>query len=75
MQVLSGDKANVTCLAASPNKRHIAAGYDDGSIRTFDLRSAENISVFVGHHSEVTCLGYDGLGHRLVSGSKVPTCY
>ena len=71
IQVLSGDKANVTYLAVSPNKRQIAAGYNDGSIKTFDLRSAENISTFVGHHSEVTCLSYDHLGHRLVSGSKV----
>ncbi|XP_016840721.1 WD repeat-containing protein 3 [Nasonia vitripennis] len=70
VQVLSGEKANVTCLAASPNKRQIAAGYDDGSVKTFDLRSAENVSVFVGHHSEVTSLAYDHLGHHLVSGSK-----
>lgn len=61
----------MTCLAASPNKRQIAAGYSDGSVKTFDLRTAENISVFMGHYSEITCLAYDHLGHRLVSGSKV----
>nr|XP_033322455.1 WD repeat-containing protein 3 isoform X2 [Megalopta genalis] len=69
-QVLSGDKVNVTCLAASPNQRHVAVGYADGTIKTFDLRSSENISIFVGHRSEITTLVYDKQGHRLASGSK-----
>ncbi|KZC12214.1 PREDICTED: WD repeat-containing protein 3 [Dufourea novaeangliae] len=69
-QVLSGDKVNVTCLAASPNQRHIAVGYADGTVKTFDLRSGENISVFVGHRSEITTLVYDKQGHRLASGAK-----
>ncbi|XP_076646077.1 WD repeat-containing protein 3 [Halictus rubicundus] len=69
-QVLSGEKVNVTCLAASPNQRHIAVGYADGTIKTFDLRSGENISIFVGHRSEITTLAYDKQGHRLASGSK-----
>lgn len=61
----------MTHLAASPNKRHIAVGYADGSIKTFDLRSGENISILVGHRSEITALAYDPSGHRLASGSKV----
>lgn len=69
-QVLSGEKSDVTHLAASPNKRHIAVGYADGTIKTFDLRSGENISILVGHRSEITTLAYDSLGHRLASGSK-----
>ncbi|XP_043263029.1 WD repeat-containing protein 3 [Colletes gigas] len=69
-QVLSGDKVNVSYLAASPNQRHIAVGYTDGSVKTFDLRSGENISVFVGHRSEITTLVYDKQGHRLASGAK-----
>lgn len=69
-QVLSGEKSDVTHLAASPNKRHIAVGYADGSIKTFDLRSGENISILVGHRSEITALAYDPSGHRLASGSK-----
>ncbi|XP_051168179.1 WD repeat-containing protein 3 [Leptopilina boulardi] len=69
-QVLSGEKSDVTHLAASPNKRHIAVGYADGTIKTFDLRSGENISILVGHRSEITTLAYDSSGHRLASGSK-----
>uniref|UniRef100_A0A0C9R4Q1 Wdr3 protein n=1 Tax=Fopius arisanus TaxID=64838 RepID=A0A0C9R4Q1_9HYME len=69
-QVLTGERSEVTSLAASPNKRHIAVGYADGTIKTFDLRSGETISIFVGHKSEITTLSYDSLGHRLASGSK-----
>ncbi|XP_076248996.1 WD repeat-containing protein 3 isoform X2 [Calliopsis andreniformis] len=69
-QVLSGDKVNVTCLVASPNKQHIAAGYADGIVKIFDLKSGENTSIFVGHRSEITTLVYDNEGHRLASGSK-----
>ncbi|XP_063985414.1 WD repeat-containing protein 3 [Diachasmimorpha longicaudata] len=69
-QVLTGETSEVTCLAASPNKRHLAVGYADGTIKTFDLRSGENMSIFAGHKSEITSLSYDSLGHRLASGSK-----
>ncbi|XP_015110704.1 WD repeat-containing protein 3 [Diachasma alloeum] len=69
-QVLTGESSEVTCLAASPNKRHLAVGYADGTIKTYDLRSGENISIFVGHKCEITSLSYDSLGHRLASGSK-----
>lgn len=62
-------------MASSPNKRHIAVGYADGTIKTFDLRSGENISVFIGHRTEITTLTYDLLGHRLASGSKVIITY
>ncbi|EZA47881.1 hypothetical protein DMN91_003248 [Ooceraea biroi] len=69
-QVLSGEKACVSRLAASPDKRHIAVGYADGTVKTFDLVTAENVSIFVGHKSEITALAYDALGHRLATGSK-----
>lgn len=70
-QVLTGEKSDVTHLAASPNKRHIAVGYTDGTVKTFDLRSGENISIFIGHKSQITSLVYDDLGHKLASGSQV----
>ncbi|KAJ8683692.1 hypothetical protein QAD02_019484 [Eretmocerus hayati] len=70
VQVLSGEKVNVTFLAASPTESQIAAGYDDGSIKIFDLQTAENTSIFLGHNSDITSLAYDQSGHRLVSGSS-----
>lgn len=69
-QVLPGEKAVVTTVCASPNKRHLAAGYSDGNVQVYDLKSADVIAIFSGHKSEVTTLAYDRFGHRLASGSK-----
>ncbi|CAH0548156.1 unnamed protein product [Brassicogethes aeneus] len=69
-QVLPGERAVVTALSASPNKRHLAAGYSDGSVQVYDLKTAEVISIFSGHRNEVTILKYDGFGHKLASGAK-----
>lgn len=70
-QVLPGEKAVVTALCASPNNRHLAAGYSDGNVQVYDLKTVEVVSVFSGHRSEVTTLMYDNQGHRLASGSRV----
>lgn len=70
-QVLPGDRNVVTALCASPNKRNLAVGYSDGNIQVYDLKSAEVISIFSGHRSEITALSYDSFGHKLASGSKV----
>ncbi|KAH1004388.1 hypothetical protein HUJ04_004145 [Dendroctonus ponderosae] len=69
-QVLPGEKAVVTALCASPNNRHLAAGYSDGNVQIYDLKTVEVVSVFSGHRSEVTTLMYDNQGHRLASGSR-----
>ncbi|XP_050315636.1 WD repeat-containing protein 3 [Anthonomus grandis grandis] len=69
-QLLPGEHATVTSICASPNNRHLAAGYSDGSVQIYDLKSAEVISIFSGHKSEVTTLAYDSYGHKLASGSK-----
>ncbi|KAG8269233.1 Dip2/Utp12 protein [Homalodisca vitripennis] len=68
--VIPGEKHEVTQLAASPNKVLLAAGYSDGSVRTYDLNSTDNLSVFSGHRSAVTCFAFDHHGHRLASGAK-----
>lgn len=69
--MLPGEKSPVTALCASPNKRHLAAGYADGNVQVYDLKSAEVVSIFAGHRSDVTTLCYDNFGHKLASGSKV----
>lgn len=61
----------VTSVCVSPNKRHLAAGYSDGNVQIYDLKSAEITSIFSGHKGEVTTLAYDNYGHKLASGSKV----
>jgi U3 small nucleolar RNA-associated protein 12 len=68
--VLPGGKYDVTYLASSPNKKYLAAGYSDGTVKIFDLKSGENVTSFSGHRGAITCLAYDAEGHRLASGSQ-----
>ncbi|KAK3097407.1 hypothetical protein FSP39_009376 [Pinctada imbricata] len=67
---LKGEKHEVTRIAKSPDRRHIAVGYQDGMIRIFDLHNGETTVNFSGHKSAVTALCYDQRGLRLVSGAK-----
>ncbi|NXK38911.1 WDR3 protein, partial [Piprites chloris] len=68
--ILKGLKQEVSCLCPSPDGLHLAVGYEDGSIRVFNLLSGEASITFNGHRAAVTVLQYDHLGGRLVSGSK-----
>ncbi|NXL45920.1 WDR3 protein, partial [Podilymbus podiceps] len=68
--ILKGLKQEVSCLCPSPDGLHLAVGYEDGSIRVFNLLSGEANITFNGHKAAVTALQYDHLGGRLVSGSK-----
>lgn len=67
---LHGEKGEVTQIAKSPDKRHIAVGYSDGLVKVFDLHGGEVKVNFSGHKSAVTALSYDHQGLRLVSGAK-----
>lgn len=68
---LKGDKHEVTIICRCPDKRHLAVGYDDGTVRVFDLTSGDLLITFSGHKSAVTALRYDRQGLRLVSGARV----
>ena len=71
---LVGDKQNeVSKIAKSPDKKHVAVGYNDGTVKIFELSSAEVVVTFSGHKSSVEAISYDKDGMRLVSGSKVGT--
>lgn len=69
--ILQGQKHEVTYLCPSPDGTHIAVGYEDGAVRIFNLMNGESNVSFNGHKSAVTVIQYDGLGARLVTGSKV----
>ncbi|XP_014292016.1 WD repeat-containing protein 3 [Halyomorpha halys] len=60
----------VTCLAASPDRIHIAVGYSDGKIGITNIITGELKTIFSGHRSAITSLVFDEDGHRLASGSK-----
>lgn len=63
--------SEVTTLAASPDKIHIAIGHADGSVNINNLLSEEVKAVFSGHRAAVNCLAFDSKGHRIASGGKV----
>lgn len=73
----SGSGSAVTAIAASPDKKHIAVGYEDGVVHLFDLSLApEDASfclVFSGHKRGVTSINFDSTGTHLASASKDTT--
>lgn len=58
-------------MRPSPDASSIAVGYEDGSVRIFNLLNGESNISFNGHKSAITVIHYDALGARLVTGSKV----
>jgi len=69
--ILKGVKHEVTFLCPAPDGNHIAVGYEDGAVRVFSLLSGESDVTLNGHKTAVTVIGYDALGARLVTGSRV----
>jgi U3 small nucleolar RNA-associated protein 12 len=45
----SGDKAEVTVMAGSPDKKHFAVGYADGRIRIWDVYTKTSDLTLNGH--------------------------
>lgn len=67
----SDNKSTVTCIQNSTSDSNVfAVGYDDGSIRLWNIEQDESIVVLRGHKTAVTALCFDGAGTRLASGSK-----
>lgn len=64
------DKQEVTSLRNSPDGVHLAAGYVDGIVEIFNLKTKISVCSFSIHRSAITCLSYDSLGMRLFSGSN-----
>ena len=71
MVILEGDKEDVTAITSSPDKKHLAVGYNDGTVKIYDLSSGECMITFSGHKTGISALNYDCDGMRLVSGSRV----
>lgn len=64
-------KAEVTVIEQSKLDQDVfAVGYNDGSIRIWDWRTAQLVISFNGHRSAVTALAFDRSGTRLASGGK-----
>jgi U3 small nucleolar RNA-associated protein 12 len=62
---------SVTCICQSAVDPDVfAVGYEDGSIRIWDSRTATAIISFNGHKSAITVLVFDESGVRLASGAR-----
>ena len=61
----------MSALAKSPDDRHVAVGYLNGSVRIFSVETGECRVTFNGHRRAVRALNYDPHGVRLVSGGAV----
>lgn len=70
VKTFGGLKHFSTCLATSPDHRHVAVGYADGAVRIFDVQqgSGEAAITFQGHKAAVTSLDFDE--GRLASAGK-----
>ncbi|XP_064608523.1 WD repeat-containing protein 3-like [Liolophura sinensis] len=69
-RALPGEKHEVTVITASPDNSLLAAGYNNGTVRIFNIASGDVSIVFNGHKSAVSALNFDDQGLRLVSGAK-----
>ena len=66
----TGHRAEVSCIACSPQQDVFAVGYSDGSIRLWNASTGSVIATFNGHKKTVTALAFDERGTRLASGSQ-----
>lgn len=62
--------SEVTFVELHQDTNLLAAGYEDGSIKIWDLVSGTVLINFQGHRSAVTILKFDNEGTRLISGSR-----
>lgn len=63
--------SQVTCLAINPSNRDIiAAGYDDGSIKLWNLKDSRLVVQFNGHRTAVTAISFDPYTMKMASGGR-----
>ncbi len=59
----------VNVLAYSPNGKNIAYGYDDNTIRIYDIVTKAEIAVLNGHQERINTITFSPDSSKLVSGS------
>ncbi|HEY9608014.1 serine/threonine-protein kinase [Allocoleopsis sp.] len=71
-QTLSGNSA-VNSVAISPNGQFLASGYEDKTVRLWNLETGEVISTLMGHAQGVKSVAFSPDGTMLATGSDDQT--
>lgn len=62
--------AEVRCICVNPDQKGFTSGYSDGSIKMWSINDPELPStVFNGHHSGITSIGFSSNGCIMAAGS------
>ncbi|NJO79175.1 MAG: hypothetical protein HC827_12070 [Cyanobacteria bacterium RM1_2_2] len=69
MNILTGHTNWVFSVAFSPQDHILASGNSDGTVRSWDIRTYQCLSIFQGHTAWVYSLTFSPDGSILASGS------
>ena len=67
--ILGTHNSPVRCVGFSPNGKLLAGGGDDGTVKVWDVGTAQETLSFKGHKSAVYSVCFSPDGKRIVSGS------
>jgi WD40 repeat protein len=70
---LRGHTGAVNSVAWSPDRRHVASGSDDHTVRIWDAVKAKPVSVLRGHRLQVNSVAWSPDGRHLASASDDET--
>ncbi|QFS49590.1 caspase family protein [Nostoc sphaeroides] len=66
---LEGHLASANSVSFSPNRRVLASGSADGTIKLWDVTTGKNTNTLPGHQSSVNSVSFSADGQILASGS------
>lgn len=69
LAVLVGHEKDALCVAWSPDRRSLASGSKDATVRIWDVTTGAELSVFRGHGRFVASVAWSPDGRLLASGS------
>jgi WD40 repeat protein len=61
----------VWCMAWAPDRRRLATGSRDRTVRIWDTDSGAELAVLAGHDGEIRGLAWSPDGQQLVTGSMI----
>jgi guanine nucleotide-binding protein subunit beta-2-like 1 protein len=73
LKSLKGHNHFVSCLALTPDNKHVISGSWDKTLRLWDLTSYKTKQVFVGHTKDVISVGWSSDSRMIYSGSMDKT--